>query len=215
DPDRATPTRALFPNLGEPEKAGPHTTNFSVVDGQGNAVVLTTTLNAWYGSGVTVPGLGFVLNDEMDDFAAVPGTANMFGLKQGEPNAIAPGKRMLSSMSPTLVLDSHGGVDFALGAAGGSRIITAVFEELSNVVDFGMSVSDAVRAPRFHQQDSPDVILLEPHGLPTDVVAALQAMGHATKEAQHLADAPAIGRDGSLWEAGPEPRREGGLGLGL
>ncbi|HEY8088095.1 MAG TPA: gamma-glutamyltransferase, partial [Polyangiaceae bacterium] len=105
DLEHATPTRALFPHLGDAENSGPHTTNFSVVDGDGNAVVLTTTLNAWYGSGVTVPGLGFVLNDEMDDFATVPGTANMFGLKQGEPNAIAPGKRMLSSMSPTIVLD--------------------------------------------------------------------------------------------------------------
>ena len=215
DPDRATSTRALFPSLGEPEQSGPHTTNFSVADGDGNVVVLTTTLNAWYGSGVTVPGMGFVLNDEMDDFATVPGTANMFGLKQGEPNAIAPGKRMLSSMSPTLVLDPHGAVEFALGAAGGSRIITAVFEELSNVLDFGMSPADAVRAPRFHQQDSPDVILLEPHGLPADVVAALHAMGHETKETEHLADAPGLGRDHGLWEAGPEPRREGGLGLGF
>jgi gamma-glutamyltranspeptidase/glutathione hydrolase len=214
DLDHATPTRALFPGLGE-EKAGPHTTNFCVVDGEGNAVALTTTLNAWYGSGVTVPGMGFVLNDEMDDFASVPGTANMFGLKQGEPNAIAPGKRMLSSMSPTLVLDSRGAVDFALGGAGGSRIITAVWQELSNVVDFGMGAADAVRAPRFHQQDSPDLLMLEPHGLPDDVVAALHAMGHETKETEHLADAPAIGRAGAFWEAGEEPRREGGLGLGL
>jgi gamma-glutamyltranspeptidase / glutathione hydrolase len=215
DPDHATPTKALFPQLGDAEKSGPHTTNFCVVDGDGNAVALTTTLNAWYGSGVTVPGLGFVLNDEMDDFASVPGTANMFGLKQGEPNAIAPGKRMLSSMSPTLVLDSRGAVEFALGGAGGSRIITAVFEELSNELDFGMGASDAVRAPRFHQQDSPDVLMLEPHALPDDVVAALRAMGHEVKETEHLADAPGIGRSNGLWEAGPEPRRDGGLGLGL
>jgi gamma-glutamyltranspeptidase/glutathione hydrolase len=213
--DRATPTKDLFPSLAAGANSGPHTTHFSVVDAEGNAVALTTTLNAWFGSGVTVPGLGFVLNDEMDDFATVPGTANMFGLQQGEPNAVAPGKRMLSSMSPTIVLDAHGGVDLVLGAAGGSRIITAVFNELSNVVDFGMDASDAVRAPRFHQQDSPDLILLEPHGLPEDIVSALHAMGHETKEAEHLADAPAIGRDRGLWEAGPEPRREGALGLGL
>ena len=213
--DRATSTHELFPNIITGASSGPHTTNFVVVDPDGNAVALTTTLNAWFGSGVTVPGLGFVLNDEMDDFATVPGKANMFGLQQGEPNAIQPGKRMLSSMAPTLVLDAHGNVDVALGAAGGSRIITAVFEELSNVVDFGMNVSDAVRAPRFHQQDSPDSIYLEPHGLPADVVTALHAMGHATNEVEHLADAPGLGRERGLWLGGPEPRREGGLGLGL
>ncbi|HEY8090994.1 MAG TPA: gamma-glutamyltransferase, partial [Polyangiaceae bacterium] len=98
---------------------------------------------------------------------------------------------------------------------GGSRIITSVFEELSNVVDFRMGVADAVRAPRFHQQDSPDVILLEPHSLPEDIVAALRSMGHETKETEHLADAPGIGRAMGLWEAGTEPRRDGGLGLGL
>jgi gamma-glutamyltranspeptidase/glutathione hydrolase len=213
--DQATPTKDLFPELATGAAGGPHTTNFSVVDAEGNAVALTTTLNAWFGSGVTVPGLGFVLNDEMDDFATVPGTANMFGLKQGEPNAVAPGKRMLSSMSPTIVLDAQGHVDLVLGGAGGSRIITAVFDELSNAVDFGMDASDAVRAPRFHQQDSPDLLLLEPRSLPPETVAALRAMGHETKEVEHLADAPAIGRDHGLWQGAPEPRREGALGLGL
>jgi gamma-glutamyltranspeptidase/glutathione hydrolase len=213
--DRATPTKELFPNIITGASSGPHTTNFVVADAEGGAVALTTTLNAWFGSGVTVPGLGFVLNDEMDDFASVPGTANMFGLQQGEPNAIAPGKRMLSSMSPTLVLDEKGGVELALGGAGGSRIITAVFEELSNVLDFGMNAADAVRAPRFHQQDSPDTLFLEPHGLPQDLVHALGAMGHETKEVEHLADAPGLGRDRGLWLGAPEPRRNGGLGLGL
>jgi gamma-glutamyltranspeptidase/glutathione hydrolase len=213
--DRATPTKDLFPAITQGTPGGPHTTDFSVVDADGNAVALTTTLNSWFGSGVTVPGLGFVLNDEMDDFAAVPGTANMFGLKQAEANAIAPGKRMLSSMSPTIVLDARGAVDLVLGAAGGSRIITAVFEELSNVVDFDMNVADAVRAPRFHQQDSPDLLFLEPRALSADVLNALHAMGHETKEVEHLADAPAIGREAGLWEGAPEPRRAGALGLGL
>jgi gamma-glutamyltranspeptidase/glutathione hydrolase len=211
--DRATPTQELFPSIAV-QKDGPHTTNFTVVDEDGGAVALTTTLNAWFGSGVTVPGLGFVMNDEMDDFATVPGTANGYGLVQGEPNAIAPGKRMLSSMSPSIVLGSDGQVQAVLGAAGGSRIITAVFEELSNLVDFDMSISDAVRAPRFHQQDSPDVLALEPHGLPEDVVNALHAMGHQTKEVGHLADAPGIGRLNGLWEGAAEPRREGGLAAG-
>ncbi len=211
--DKATPTQELFPNI-HVEKDGPHTTNFTVVDADGGAVALTTTLNAWFGSGVTAPGLGFVLNDEMDDFATVPGTANGYGLVQGEPNAIAPGKRMLSSMSPSIVLGPDGQVFAVLGAAGGSRIITSVFEELSNLVDFDMSIGDAVRAPRFHQQDQPDVIALEPRGLPDDIVTALHAMGHATKEVGHLADAPGIGRLNGLWEGAAEPRRDGGLAAG-
>jgi len=211
--DKATSTQELFPQIAV-QKDGPHTTNFTVVDAEGGAVALTTTLNAWFGSGVTAPGLGFVLNDEMDDFATVPGTANGYGLVQGEPNAIAPGKRMLSSMSPSIVLGTDGQVMAVLGAAGGSRIITAVFEELSNLVDFDMSVSDAVRAPRFHQQDSPDILALEPHGLPDDIVTALHAMGHATKEVGHLADAPGIGKLNGLWEGAAEPRRDGGLAAG-
>jgi gamma-glutamyltranspeptidase / glutathione hydrolase len=213
--DRATPTNELFPNAQHAAPEGPHTTHLGVVDAEGNVVAMTTTLNAWFGSGVAVPGLGFVLNDEMDDFATIPGTANMFGLVQGEPNAIAPGKRMLSSMSPTIVLDAGGQVELVLGAAGGSRIITAVFQELSNAVDFGMDAADAVRAPRFHQQDSPDILALEPRSLPDDVRRALEAMGHATKEVDHLADAPAVGRSMSLWEGAAEPRRDGSLALGL
>jgi gamma-glutamyltranspeptidase/glutathione hydrolase len=213
--ERATPTSELFPNGPAGAPSGPHTTHFSVVDAEGNAVALTTTLNAWFGSGVTVPGLGFVLNDEMDDFATVPGKANMFGLEQGEPNAVAAGKRMLSSMSPTIVIGPQGDIELVLGAAGGSRIITTVFEELSNALDFAMGAADAVRAPRFHQQDAPDVILLEPRALPEDTVRTLHAMGHDTKEVEHLADAPGIGKDRGLWEGAAEPRREGGLALGL
>jgi gamma-glutamyltranspeptidase/glutathione hydrolase len=212
--DRATSTSELFAPAA-PVHEGPHTTHLSVVDGDGNAVAMTTTLNAWYGSGVTAPGLGFVLNDEMDDFTTVPGTENMFGLVQKEPNAIAPGKRMLSSMSPTIVLGENGAPELVIGAAGGSRIITAVFQEMSNVLDFGMSVPDAVRAPRVHQQDAPDMILYEPHGLPEDVRHALEAMGHVTQEVEHLADAPAIGRLGALWEGAAEPRRDGSLAEGL
>jgi gamma-glutamyltranspeptidase / glutathione hydrolase len=211
--DRATPTAELFGPVAR-DTAGTHTTHLSVVDASGNAVALTTTLNAWFGSGVTVAECGFLLNDEMDDFAAVPGTANAFGLVQGEPNAIAPGKRMLSSMSPTIVVGPSGAVDLVLGAAGGSRIITTVFEELSNAVDFGMDAESAVYAPRFHQQDSPDVLLLEPHALPDEVRRALDQMGHATKEVEHIADAPAIGRLGAQWLGVAEPRRLGSLASG-
>jgi gamma-glutamyltranspeptidase/glutathione hydrolase len=215
--DRATPSTALA-NGAARSPEGTHTTHLSVVDGEGNAVALTTTVNAWFGSGVTVPGLGFVLNDEMDDFATVPGTPNMFGLVQGEVNSIAPGKRMLSSMSPTIVVGPSGGVELVLGAAGGSTIITAVFQELSNAVDFGMNVEDAVRAPRFHQQDFPDVLALEAGGVGDDVRRAVEAMGHATKETEHLADAPAVGRAAGesavLWEGAAEPRRQGALAAG-
>ena len=187
---------------------GPHTTNFSVVDAEGNAVALTTTLNSWFGSGVTVPGLGFVLNDEMDDFATVPGTANGFGLMQGEPNAVAPGKRMLSSMSPTIVLGTEG----QRGARPRRRRRLAHHHRrLRGAVEprrLRHDAADAVRAPRFHQQDSPDTLFLEPHGLPDDVVRALRAMGHATKEVGHLADAPG-NREArtELWEGAAEPRR--------
>jgi gamma-glutamyltranspeptidase/glutathione hydrolase len=212
--DRATPSTALVPGGATRPVEGTHTTHLSVVDGDGNAVALTTTINAWFGSGVTVPGLGFVLNDEMDDFATVPGTRNMFGLVQGEVNSIAPGKRMLSSMAPTIVLGPSGDVELVLGAAGGPTIITAVFEELSNAVDFGMDIADAVRAPRFHQQDFPDVLTVEAHGMGDDVLHALEAMGHATKATDHLADAPGVGRVGSEWEGAAEPRRQGGLAAG-
>jgi gamma-glutamyltranspeptidase/glutathione hydrolase len=214
-PDAATATKDLFPAAAHGAPEGPHTTHLAVVDADGNAVSMTTTVNAWFGSGVTVPGLGFVLNDEMDDFATIPGTANMFGLVQGEPNAVAPGKRMLSSMSPTLVVGPGGQVELVLGAAGGSRIITAVFQELSNALDFGMNPADAVRAPRFHQQDSPDLLMVEPHGLPDEVRRALEAMGHTLKEVDHLADAPAIGRALGLWNGAAEPRRDGSLAVGL
>ena len=213
--DRATPSKDILPPSASAPRDGPHTTHLSVVDPDGNAVAMTTTLNLWFGAGVTVPGLGVVLNDEMDDFSSVPGSPNAFGLVQGEPNAIAPGKRMLSSMSPTIVLGPDEKVELVLGGAGGSRIITTVFEEMSNALDFGMNASDAVRAPRFHQQDLPDILMLEPRALSEETTNALRAMGHETKEAGHLADAPAIGRDGGLWIGAAEPRREGSLALGL
>jgi gamma-glutamyltranspeptidase/glutathione hydrolase len=211
--DKATPTKELAPDLAA-EDEGPHTTHFAVVDAQGNAVGVTTTLNWWFGSGVTVTGAGFVLNNEMDDFATVPGKANGFGLVQGEPNAIAPGKRMLSSMSPTVVTGKDGTVELVLGAAGGPTIITSVFEILSNVVDFGLDVTTAVNAPRFHQQDLPDVVMFEKGGLEDGLRVPLAAMGYTFKERGHIADAPAIGRDGEKLVGAAEPRRNGGLGAG-
>jgi gamma-glutamyltranspeptidase/glutathione hydrolase len=208
-PDRATPSSEI---VAAPASAsGPHTTHFSVVDANGDAVALTTTVNWWYGSGVTVKGAGFVLNNEMDDFAAVPGTANGFGLVQGEANAIAPGKRMLSSMAPTIVTGPDGKVLLVAGGAGGPTIITAVFQELSNVIDFKLDVGQAVSAPRFHMQHLPDEVMFEKDGLQEATAKRLEAMGYKMKERGHIADAPAIGRSGTEWIGAAEPRRIGGL----
>lgn len=208
-PDAATPSSEIVsaPASG----AGPHTTHFSVVDKDGDAVAITTTINWWYGSGVTVKGAGFVLNNEMDDFAAVPGTANGFGLVQGEANAVAPGKRMLSSMSPTIVTGPDGKVVMVAGAAGGPTIITSVFLELSGVIDFGLDIGTAVSAPRFHMQHLPDEVVFEKNGLAEPTKKKLEAMGYKLKERDHIADAPAIGRSGSEWVGAREPRRVGGL----
>ncbi len=208
-PDRATPSSEIA--AAPASASGPHTTHFSVVDANGDAVALTTTINWWYGSGVTVKGGGFVLNNEMDDFAAVPGTANGFGLVQGEANAIAPGKRMLSSMAPTIVTGPDGKVVLVAGGAGGPTIITAVFQQLSNVIDFGLDVGAAVSAPRFHMQHLPDEVIFEKDGLKPATAKRLEEMGYKLKERGHLADAPAIGRAGSEWIGAAEPRRIGSL----
>lgn len=174
DRDHATPSDQVKP--GKPAGAeGTETTHFSVVDAQGNAVAVTYTLNGGFGNGITVPGLGFLLNNEMDDFAAKPGAANMFGLVQGEGNTIRPGKRPLSAMTPTIIL-RDGKLFMTVGAPGGSRIITAVTEVFLNVADFGMNVQDAVDAPRFHHQWQPDTLYLE-KGFSPDTVDLLKARG--------------------------------------
>jgi gamma-glutamyltranspeptidase / glutathione hydrolase len=156
------------------------TTHFSVVDGQGGAAALTTTLNGGFGSAVVIPGTGVILNDEMDDFAAEPGRPNMFGLVQGEANAIAPGKRMLSSMTPTIVLGEDSKVMLVTGAQGGPTIITTTFQIMSNVIDYDMNVAEAVRAPRVHHQHLPDTLQYEQGGLTDATLNALHAMGYAT-----------------------------------
>lgn len=175
DREHATPSSQIRPgNLKDHEST--QTTHFNVVDAEGNAVAVTYTLNGGFGSGVTAPGLGFLLNNEMDDFAAKPGTENMFHLIQGEANAIQPGKRPLSSMTPTILL--HDGKFFmAVGAPGGSRIINGVLQVILNVVDFHMNVQDAVDWPRFHHQWMPDQLFLE-RGISPDTAALLRGMGH-------------------------------------
>jgi gamma-glutamyltranspeptidase/glutathione hydrolase len=183
DPEQATPFEQVLPGLpseasGAPLREGGDTTHYSIVDGRGNAVAVTTTLNSLYGSGVTVAGAGFLLNNEMDDFAASPGTANQFGLVQGEGNAIEPEKRMLSSMSPTVVLDADGRVKLVTGSPGGPTIISTVAQMISNVVDFDMDIASATAAPRLHHQHVPDILSYERDGLTTEVESALRRLGH-------------------------------------
>jgi len=157
----------------------PHTTHYSVVDAEGNAVSVTTTINDWYGSRVTAEGLGFLLNDEMDDFSAKPGVPNGYGLIQGQANAIGPNKRPLSSMTPTMVLKDNQ-LFLVLGSPGGSRIPTTVANVLMGVIDYGMNLQEAVNAPRFHNQWLPDLLSVEQWFSP-DTVRVLQQMGHKVK----------------------------------
>jgi gamma-glutamyltranspeptidase/glutathione hydrolase len=175
DPARTTPSAEV--SAGQPAGAeSPETTHFSVVDGDGLAVSLTTTINASYGSKLVVDGAGFFLNDEMDDFAAAPGVPNQYGLIGAEANAVAPGKRPLSSMTPTVMDDPDGRLLLVLGSPGGSRIITAVFQTVTAVVDFDLPITEAVAAPRFHHQWRPDYMRLEP-AFPGALADSLRALG--------------------------------------
>ena len=158
------------------------TTHYSVVDADGLAVSVTTTLNGGFGSLVVVEGAGFFLNNEMDDFTSAPGEPNMFGLVQGEANAIGPGKRMLSSMTPTIVEDPEGRLMLVVGSPGGPRIITAVYETILNIIDHGMDVQEAVAAPRVHHQWLPDVLFAEHQGLAQDVIVSLSERGWTVDE---------------------------------
>lgn len=213
DPERATPSDRVRP--GKP--AGTEhaeTTHYTVVDAQGNAVAVTYTLNGGYGNGITVPGLGFLLNNEMDDFASKPGTPNMFGLVQGEANAIQPGKRPLSSMTPTIVV-KDGKLFMTAGAPGGSRISTAVLQVILNVIDFGMNVQDAIDAPRIHHQWLPDRLSLE-RGISPDTVAILKARGYDVDYSPGvvLAQVAAIVSDGGWLQGGSDGRSAAGKAAG-
>ena len=172
---------------------GNHTTHYSVVDGDGNAVAVTTTLNDSFGSRVTADGLGFLLNDEMDDFSAKPGVANMYGLVQGESNAIGPGKRPLSSMTPTIVVHD-GKTVLVLGSPGGARIPTTVANILMGVIDYGMNIQEAVNAPRFHQQWMPDVVDVE-KWLSPDTLNVLRKMGYKVETGSYWSDGECIAID--------------------
>jgi len=207
DPQRATPSP---PAGGGRSGGGTETTHFSIVDADGSAVSCTTTLNNDFGSAVTVTGAGFLLNDEMDDFMTAPGKPNLFGLVQGEANAIAPGKRMLSGMTPAIVLDSAGRLFLVLGSPGGSRITTAVYQVLSNAIDHDLPLPIAVAAPRLHHQAVPDTLHLEPDGFVQGSIDSLEAMGHKVSTWNYKTEVNAIGRAAVGWIGVADPRRGGG-----
>src|SRR5229473_4983699 len=206
DPKHATPT--------PPQAAGGeamHTTHYSIVDAQGSAAAVTTTLNGGFGSGVTVTGAGFLLNNEMDDFATAPGKPNMYGLVQGEANAVAGNKRMLSAMTPSIVLDSAGNLQMVIGTPGGPTIITSVAQVILNVLDQKMSLADAVAAPRIHHQALPDQTYYEHGGLTDATVRALEAMGHKMEQRRGRSGIiAAIQRTAGGWVGVADPRYAGG-----
>lgn len=221
DPRKAGVSADLAP--GVVPREGRHTTHYSITDRFGNAVAVTSTLNDWFGARVTAAGTGVLLNNEMDDFTSKVGTPNLYGLVQGEANAIAPGKTPLSSMSPTIV--TRGGRPvMVLGTPGGSRIITAVLLTILNVIDYGMDVQQAVEAPRFHQQWLPEATSVEDDAFSPDTRRTLTAMGHVFAPPQpenHVAailiGAPKIGGEpvGKLRFYGViDPRRNTGLAAG-
>ncbi|WP_394353966.1 gamma-glutamyltransferase [Adhaeribacter swui] len=202
---QATPSASIKPGNLTPYEHE-ETTHYSVVDKAGNAVSVTTTLNGGYGSHVVVDGAGFLLNNEMDDFSAKPGVPNMFGLVGTSANAIAPGKRMLSSMTPT-ILERDGKLFMVVGTPGGSTIITSVFQTILNVLDHDMSMQEAVNAKRVHSQWLPDEIRYEDDALSATEIKKLKKMGHTLKDTRAIGrvDAILVLPDGKL-EGGADPR---------
>jgi gamma-glutamyltranspeptidase / glutathione hydrolase len=206
DPERATPSSQIKATVFTAHESN-ETTHFTVADEEGNVVAVTYTLNGGFGSKVTATGLGFLLNNEMDDFAPKPGEANMYGLVQGEFNAIAPGKTPLSSMTPTIIL-KDGKPLLAVGSPGGPTIINTVLEVIVNVLDFNMNVQDAVNWPRFHHQWLPDQLTLEA-GFSPDTVALLEKRGYTIRRVAAQGEAAAIHWNNGWLEGAPDPRTEG------
>ena len=192
------------------------TTHFTVVDAEGNAVANTYTLNNSYGSAAVAKGTGIILNDEMDDFAAKPGTPNMYGLIQGERNAVAPHKRPLSAMTPTFVLRKDGSLWFTIGSPGGPTIINTALCVIINVVDYGMDIQQALDFPRIHHQWLPDELIFEPYGLSGDTQKALTALGHKLARPRYLGDAEGImiEEKTGMRLGATDPRRSDGLAVG-
>lgn len=223
-PDHATPAAAVQPGLGPFVAPSPpestETTHFSVVDAAGNAVANTYTLNGAYGSGVTIPGTGILMNNEMDDFTSQIGTPNAYGLIQGEANAIVPGKRPLSSMTPTMVF-KDGKLVLVTGSPGGPTIISTVFQIISNVIDHQMPVMQAVEAPRIHHQWLPDVVTYERFGLSRDTALGLEDRGQVARErtsyeGAYQGDGETIGFDPAtgLFLGAADPRKPDSKAVG-
>ena len=221
DPNKAGVSQEIKSGVAPHE--GSNTTHYSIMDRWGNAVAVTYTLNDWFGAKVTAAKTGVLLNNEMDDFTSKVGVSNMYGLVQGEANKIAPGKRPLSSMSPTIV-SKNGKPVLVLGTPGGSRIITAVLLTIVNIIDYGMTVQEAVDAPRFHQQWMPNETSFEPYSFSPDTLKVLTDMGHrfnAPQPANHMAailvGAPSLGGKpvgNNRFYGANDPRRNTGLALG-
>jgi len=212
NPDLITTSKTISP--GQPTGyESNETTHFSIVDQHGNAVSNTYTINFSYGSGITVEGAGFLLNNEMDDFSTKPGTPNAYGLIGGEANKIEPGKRMLSSMSPTII--KHNGKNFLItGSPGGSRIITTTLQVILNVIDHGLNIQSAVAAPRMHHQWLPDELRIE-EGISPDTIKKLKDMGHVVKQKSAMGAIQSILVKDGIMYGGSDPRRSTSLAAGL
>jgi gamma-glutamyltranspeptidase/glutathione hydrolase len=182
----------MGPGLGYSQNESTETTHYSVVDKWGNAVSVTTTLNGRYGNGIVVDGAGFLLNNEMDDFSIKPGHPNMYGLVGKEANAIQPKKRMLSSMTPTIIENPKGELALVLGSPGGSTIITTVAQIIVNIIDFDMSITQAVHAPRFHHQWLPDAIFYEEGVLSKTTLETLEEKGYLLQKKKSIGEANCI-----------------------
>ena len=208
DPFSATPSIEIYPGLIHPPHEGTHTTHYSVIDGEGNAVSVTTTLNSYFGSFVVVSGAGFFLNNEMDDFSAKPGTPNQFGAIGGNANSIGPNKRMLSSMTPTIVL--KGGNPFLiLGSPGGTTIINAVLQVILNVIDYHMPLARAVEAGRIQMQWVPDIVYYEPDALVYDVKQSLISRGYHLEPREYIGEVETILVTPYGYEGVADPRGPG------
>lgn len=203
----ATPSSQVKPGLG-PIHEGNNTTHYSVADKWGNAVSVTYTINGSFGAYAAVDGAGFLLNNEMDDFSIKPGVPNQYGLVGGDANAIAPGKRPLSSMSPTIVLDKSGKLYMVVGSPGGARIITTVLQVIINVIDYKMDIARAVESSRFHLQWLPDELRLEAFGLGQDTKDSLTKMGYKLVELPDMGDVNAILMNEGKMQAAHDPRTE-------
>ena len=212
DPEKATPSNTIAPGKPQPYESN-ETTHFSIVDKFGNAVSNTYTINFSYGSGIVVEGAGFLLNNEMDDFSAKPGVPNAYGLLGGEANKVEPNKRMLSSMSPTIVKDK--GKNFLVtGSPGGSRIITTTLQVIMNVIDHGLNIQSAVAAPRIHHQWLPDELRIE-EGISPDTIKLLQEKGHEVKQQEAMGAIQSIMVKDGVMYGGADPRRSTALAAGI